>query len=190
MLELPSAELLSSAETELVAARDDLGKVDAELAEDIQGLCESMSHPLADIKGDYARLFAGIKRLPAPPWESCYLSGKRQVCTVITEQVRAAYLQACLCQDSAEAEPDDHIGLELQFLGSLSERFAAAVTADPNLAQQITEHRRRFVGEHIGRWASDFCQDLEGAAETEFYRVLARLIRRLVELEMTDTVWR
>lgn len=187
-LEIPTAELLSSAESDLACIRKDVHHVSPELVADIDRLREAMSESLADIRADYARLFAGVKKLPAPPWESCYLSGKRQVCTEITESVRLAYLDACLCQEPSEAQPDDHIGLELQFLGAMSKHMADALEAgDSALANVTAAQRTDFITEHLSRWASAFSADLEGAAETEFYRSLARLTADLANYEVEGT---
>lgn len=184
-LEIPTAELLSSAKCDLVCIREDIDRVSPELEEDIDRLCEAMSESLADIRADYAKLFAGVKRLPAPPWESCYLSGKRQVCTEITENVRLAYLEACLCQEPSEVQPDDHIGLELQFLGAMSKHIADVLEAgDGALADVTATQRKTFITDHLSRWSSAFCADLEHAAGTEFYRSLAQLTAGLIKYEM------
>ena len=187
-LEIPTAELLSSAESDLASIRGDIRHVPPELVAGIDRLRDAMSESLADIRTDYARLFAGVKKLPAPPWESCYLSGKRQVCTQITESVRLAYLEACLCQEPSEAQPDDHIGLELQFLGAMSKHMADALGAgDSALADVAAAQRTAFITEHVSRWVPAFSAELEGAAETEFYRSLARLTADLTNYEMEGT---
>lgn len=184
-LEIPTAELLSATEAELASSRDYVGSICEAAAQEMDTLRESACCALADIKADYARLFAGVKKLPAPPWESCYLSGKRQVCTEVTERVRLAYLAACLCQDPSDNQPDDHIGLELQFLGAMSKRIADALYAeDCSMADVISAQRNTFIAEHLSRWAFTFCQDLEQAAETEFYRALARLVTKMIRCEV------
>lgn len=189
ILDVPTDELFSSAKSELFAIREDISSVLPEAATEIQALCESMSHPLVDIRADYAGLFSGVKKLPAPPWESCYLSGKRQVCTEITESVRLAYLEACLCQDSSDTQPDDHIGLELQFLGAMSKHIADLLGAgDFTLAGVTSAQRNDFVTQHLSKWGTAFCSDLEKAAATEFYRVLARVVAALIRYELDENV--
>jgi len=187
-LEIPTSELLDSAESELASIRQELLRVLPELATDVDRLCGTTSESLTDIRTDYAGLFAGVRKLPAPPWESCYLSGKRLVCTEITESVRQAYLEACLCQDPADAQPDDHIGLELQFVGAMSKHISDALeAANPALADVTTSQRADFITEHLSKWVPAFCSDLENAAGTEFYRSLARLTADLVKCEMEAT---
>lgn len=188
-LEIPTAELLSSAKCDLACIREDIHRVSPELEVCTDRLCEAMSESLANIRTDYARLFAGVKKLPAPPWESCYLSGKRQVCTKITEDVRQAYLEACMCQEPSEVEPDDHIGLELQFLGVLSKRIASAVESeDADLLAATSSQRTDFITEHLSRWAEAFSTDLERAAGTEFYRSLAQLTAGLIRYETESSI--
>jgi len=185
LLEIPRAQILSSAEAVFTCIQDDLGHIAPELPDDMERLREAMSESLSDIAADYAALFAGVKKLPAPPWESCYVSGKRQVCTEVTESVRLAYLQACLYLESRDAQPEVHIGLELQFLGVMWGRIAAALEAGENdLALEISAQRWDFIAGHLSRWASEFCNDLERAAGTEYYRSLARLTRRLLDHEI------
>lgn len=183
MLDVPTSEMLCWAEAELASLQEDALAVCPWLAQATASLSDSMSQPLDEIRADYVRLFAGVRKLAAPPWESCYVSGKRQVCAQATEQARMAYLEARLCQDSPEPQLDDHIGLELQFLGSLSARIAGASVENHELAVESAEHRQKFVREHFGLWAELFSEDLEKAAETDFYRSLARLIGRLARFE-------
>jgi len=188
-LEIPAAELLSSARAELASIHEGVGTVFAEVAKEMERLCESMSQPLVDIKADNAQLFAGVKKLPAPPWESCYLSGKRQVYTAVTEQVRRAYLDAHLAQEPSEAQPDDHIGLELQFLGAMSGRIADALDDGDFASADVTSAQRSdFLTEHLVRWGLAFCGDLEKAAHTEFYRSLARLTAGFINYEMKGDI--
>jgi len=183
-LEVPTADILSSADSVLASVEADIHRVSPILAEAVQRLREATSESLAEVKADCAKLFAGVRKLPAPPWESCYLSGKRQVCTEITESVRLAYLEACLWQESPNVEPEDHIGLELQFLGVMSKRIANALEAgDADLSAAVSAQRAEFIAEHVSRWAGAFSVDLERAAETRFYRCLARLTRDLIDYE-------
>jgi TorA maturation chaperone TorD len=124
-----------------------------------------------EIRADYLRLFVGLRKTLAPPWESVYLAPGRRVFQEPALAVRRAYLEASLAHDRMFEKPDDHISLELEFLACLEERIAAAWDAAAvGEADQARAARRRFLQEHLGRWASAFGGDIRAHAATEFWR--------------------
>ena len=73
-------------------------------------------------------------------------------------------------------EPDDHLGLELAFVGGLSELAAEAATEGDTA--ELDSHMRAqedFLRDHLLEWAPG-CLELVGEhAETAYYRGVARL---------------
>ena len=78
----------------------------------------------------------------------------------------------------------DHVAVELEFLYALE--FAierARREADESGRAEVEALRRRFLGAHLGAWIAPFAARVEGGARTAFYRELALMVRRFVELE-------
>jgi TorA maturation chaperone TorD len=126
---------------------------------------------------DYTRLFIGPARLPAPPFESVYRSADRLLFQMETAQVRQAYREYGLSSAKAGNEPDDHIGLELQFLCETC-RYAAEAGAAGDLTglERVLQDQERFLDEHLLQWAGDFAADVAANAQAGFYRAMAHLL--------------
>ncbi|MBE3598445.1 MAG: molecular chaperone TorD family protein [Limnochordaceae bacterium] len=152
---------------------------------------ESLSEEGLDrLRWDYTRLFIGPARLPAPPWESAYLTEERLLFAEPTLAVRRAYLQYALVPRHFPHEADDHVGLELEFMARLAElsleRFGrSSRKRDPEAAgatagapyPQLLHDQQRFLREHLMRWIPRFTLDVEKAASTDFYRGMAMVLR-------------
>ena len=48
--------------------------------------------------------------------------------------------------------------------------------------------RKRFLGEHLGKWVRPFTQAVHVGAETAFYRELARLTDGLIAMEASRVI--
>src|SRR4030067_2107877 len=65
----------------------------------------------------------------------------------------------------------DHFAIELEFMGHLCEREAAALEGnDEHTAGPEKELQRGFLKSHIGRWYRPFLSNVEAAALHPFYR--------------------
>lgn len=129
-----------------------------------------------EIAADHARLFVGPGRLRAAPYESVHRSADRLLFGEQTLAVRdwfRAYGVSAPCQGR---EPDDHIGLELEFVAMLLEWALEAVEEGEDLeVESFTRAAAEFVEEHPGRWAGAFFELVAAEAHTDFYRGVARL---------------
>jgi TorA maturation chaperone TorD len=77
------------------------------------------SAPIDDLTQEYTRLFIGLERTLAPPYESVYLSRDHIMFERQTLEVRDYYKKAGLEIPRLHKEPDDHIGYELLFASFL-----------------------------------------------------------------------
>jgi len=132
------------------------------------------------LRSDYTRMFVGPGRVPAPPWESLYTDVERLHFSEETLRVRAAYRKHNLSPRDLGHSPDDHIGLELDFMRQLCER---AKQADEAGLAAILEDQRAFLDEHLLKWAPDWAGDVVKSAETDFYRGMAELLEAYLVLD-------
>ena len=77
---------------------------------------------LERLQGDHCQLFIGSGMPAAPPWESFYRTEERLMFSNHTLEVRAFYERFGLVSERKEQEPEDHIGLELEFMACLCDR--------------------------------------------------------------------
>jgi TorA maturation chaperone TorD len=143
----------------------------------LDGIDTASEQELEDVLWEYTRLFIGPYRLPCPPWESVYTSPKRLMMQDAADQVRQIYAEAGFAINSADVMPD-HIGAELNFLALLL-RGAHSGTGGKDEYMRLTG---RLMDEHLLKWAPDFTQDMEEAAETLFFKELARATRKVIDL--------
>ena len=131
---------------------------------------------LDSLKHDYRRLFIGPGHIPAPPWESVYLSIDGLVYEEQTMAVRKFYARYGLQSPKRYKEPDDHFGLEMAFLAHLCALGLAAIKADdPEALASHLEAKREFLKEHLLLWAPTFLNRVIEHAQTAYYRGAAYL---------------
>jgi putative dimethyl sulfoxide reductase chaperone len=139
---------------------------------------------LTDLKADYTRLFTGMAKIPVAPWESVYFTEERLVFQAQTQDVRNWYRRYGLELDNQYKEPEDHIGLELTFMGHLAKIGLSALAAHNQADfEQALAAQRDFAAKHLFLWAPLWCNLVNEHAQTVFYRGLALVVHgALIEL--------
>ena len=162
-------------ESELI--QQGMTEVEAYLADPANGTAEAFEALL----WDYTRMFIGPGRLAAPPWESAYSNEERLLFQEQTLQVRQVFRSYGLVLASAPSNPEDHIGLELDFMYHTC-RLAAE---QPARIVQILSDQQDFLNEHLLTWAPDFAADVVKSANTGFYRGMARMLNGFLRIDRT-----
>jgi TorA maturation chaperone TorD len=147
-----------------------------ELKKSLNEIDTTSETELEELLWEYTRLFIGPYKLPCPPWESVYTSPKRLMMQDAAVQVQELYEQAGLSINTAEVMPD-HIGAELNFLAVLLERTHSEI----NSKSKQVDMTEKLLNEHLLTWSPNFTRDMENAAETPFYRALARATRKVID---------
>ncbi len=143
------------------------------------------------IKQDHVRLFIGVGKIPAPPWESVYFSEKRLIFQEQTLQVREWYARFGLQLERVNHEPDDQVGLEMLFVAHLAIEAAKAINEDKQETfAELLQAQRDFLQEHLLLWGPVWAKNVKKEAGTDFYRGLAylthgALIAATEQLEIT-----
>ena len=134
--------------------------------------------PDEEYAADYTHLFVGPGHMAACPWESVHRSDEGLTFEAETLQVRRAYAAAGLAAPAVNREPDDHIGLELAFVGELAvAALDAAERGDTEGQAFATDAAGRFVHEHLGVWGPWFADLVVEHARTDLYRSAGLLLR-------------
>lgn len=131
-----------------------------------------------ELERDYRRLFLGPGPALANPFESVHLSEEGLTFDLQTQQVRAAYRRLGLTAPQLNREPDDHIGLELAFIGEVALAAADAVDRlDAEAMAVLVPAGAEFLTEHLLRWAPGFATLVIEHARTELHRGCGYLLR-------------
>ena len=119
-------------------------------------------------------MFIGPDKLVAPPWESAYANEERLLFQEQTVAVRKVFRAYGFANPGAPMEPDDHIGLELDFMYRTC-CLAMETSSAADLAT-ICRDQLSFVKEHLLTWVPAFAADVAGGARTGFYRGMAHML--------------
>ncbi len=151
--------------------------------------CVPPAVELKSLSVDFAELFVGPFKLLAPPYGSVYLEDSMMMGDS-TVDVRNCYESEGL--DIVIKDAPDHIAIELEFMYFLVARqIEAARDANLQVLQSSRLKQSSFLQAHLGRWVSEFAENVKNNAKTEFYRNLARLTEMFVQNDvktLTDDV--
>ena len=137
---------------------------------------------MALLEDDYTRLFIGVGKTLAPPYESVYLSEEHILFERETLEVRKWYGEYGLQVPHLHVVPDDHIGYELFFLARLCDRAASLLDiGKQEAAAAVVSDSQRFVDAHPNRWVGLFVDRILEHSETDFYPAIGLLTRSVLE---------
>ncbi len=154
------------------------GELYLEIARNTPGISE-----LESLKIDYSKLFVGPYGLLAPPYGSVYLEDTSRVMGNSTMDVRNNYKEEGL--DIGLKEAPDHIAIELEFMYFfIFKEIEAIRNSDSVSAPSYLKKQKVFLETHLGIWVSEFADNVEANAQTEFYKNLARLTKSFVTKDL------
>ncbi len=133
-------------------------------------------HPLDYdlIINDHLELFGGKGYYPAPPYSSVYMSADNIINdTVIIEAGRMYNSYGWKSRFKGEI-PDDHLGVELQFINLLLNKYTEL--EDEVCRREIRKDLVKFIGTYINPWINEWNMSVQEHAETDFYKGIAYLI--------------
>lgn len=136
---------------------------------------------LEELAIEYARLFIGPKNPPAVPYASFYLSETRSLMADETIDVRKRYLEAGMSVKDLYSIPDDHIGIELEFIYVLTGRIIELFEAEKREeASRLFEIRGDFMRDHMSLWVPFFAGKIIEATGEDFYKGAAYMLKACV----------
>src|SRR5512134_859978 len=159
-------------------------KIEPDLAARADRLGKAFAAEYEDLLLDYTRLYLGPTQIIAKPYGSVWLTGETTVMQDSTMAVLDLYKQGGFEIDEEFRELPDHVAAELEFLYLLIFReIQARLNSEAPEAGRMAELRRRLIDEHLGRWIEPFTAAVRGGAQSNFYRELAALTARFIEME-------
>lgn len=133
---------------------------------------------------EYANLFLGVKRKPAHPSESIYLSKEQSMYQEPRDRVLSIYWKAGIDKKKEYTEPEDHIAVELQFMEYLCRKLVEALRGgEAREATRYLKIQEEFVNDHLARWVPRLAADVLESGELDFYRGVALVTDAFVALD-------
>lgn len=184
----PGALTLSSMRAPVFCDSWPLGRGTPDVERGLATLKQALAHAAEDaVRAEFWQLFGTTGPAAAPPWESVYLDRDHVVFGAKTLQVRALFARYGLVCPDTDRTPDDHIGLQLEFLARLAAEAVERLNAgDAPGAAAMTAGMRESLESHLLRWADPFVRRLEAASATGFYAGLGRLTLGVLTAESED----
>ncbi|MCF0228139.1 MAG: molecular chaperone TorD family protein [Parasporobacterium sp.] len=151
-------------------------------------LAEASEENIIDTEVDYAKVFLAAGEatgLAAFPYESIYTSKKKMMnesCTSDAEKYYAA--RGLKAKAGMYKIPDDHVGLEFEFMAVLCEEAASAADSENEAAyEKALKDQKEFFDRHIRKWVPVFCNDVIKYARTDFYKAVGMITRGFISQE-------
>jgi TorA maturation chaperone TorD len=136
---------------------------------------------LEDLAIEYTRLFIGPQNPPAVPYASFYLSESHLLMTDETIYVRNRYLDAGMAVKDLYRIPDDHIGIELEFIYFLTQKIIEYFEQGKQQeASRLFEMRSNFLKEHMALWTPVFADKVIEHTTEDFYKGAAYILRGII----------
>jgi len=139
---------------------------------------------------DYTQLFHGPEERIAP-YESIQTGEGSDLMGRSAHAVRRFMAEVGYAVPPESGELPDHISVELAFMAELVRREAeAAKDGDAPTAVRAATLQRRFLANHIGRWAVPFARKVQARAATKFYAAMAEMLAGFTPTERTEAARR
>lgn len=129
---------------------------------------------MAELKGEYTRLFIGPGELIAGPWESVYTCKERALFQESTLDVRTWFRRFGYVAGGYPNYPDDHISLMMDFLARTSQMAAEELArGEIKACASILEDQAAFEKAHMLNWLYSYAKDMQLSESAVFYPQLA-----------------
>jgi DMSO reductase family type II enzyme chaperone len=140
---------------------------------------------LLELEKEYTRLFIAAypNKVVAPPYSSVYLGDSRQVWGASTAQVARLYEAAGLGMNENFHDVPDHIAAELEFASYLIAEQQKHNSTEADKTREMASIERKFLTEHLCKWATLFLSRVAEYSKVDFYCVIARLAQKFIDYE-------
>ncbi|MFA5536364.1 MAG: molecular chaperone TorD family protein [Bacillota bacterium] len=136
---------------------------------------------LDKLKNEYTQLMIGPNKLPAPPWESIYVTKERTLFQETTLIVRRVYLNYNFLPANYPHEADDHLAFELDFMALLAKLTLEKFNEQNTKAiKRLLADQKAFLEEHLLLWVGDFARDIQASKTHLFYPQMANLTEQFL----------
>jgi len=132
-------------------------------------------HPLnyEQVIEDHLELFGGKGKALAPPYTSVYMSADHIMNDRASSEVRKLYY-AYGWKSRFEGEiPDDHLGIELQFITLLLDKYPEL--EDEVCIKEVSKDLIKFIDHYINPWINKWNESIQKNAHSQFYKGIGYL---------------
>lgn len=143
-------------------------------ASELRESCDDPSTCLANLRGDYLKLFTGAGTMLAPPYESVIMGNEHIIFDKPTLEVREFYRAYGWKSKFKGKIPDDHLGTEILFINLMVDKYLSL--DDQACRREMRKEMVRFIEGHPLKWIGTWQQMVEKNATTKCFRGVSRLL--------------
>jgi len=171
-------------ETDLPQAREAMEFLPADIGPELAAFGDQLTNiSKPELKSLHGHVFSHVVSADCPPCEAFYTA--KEIFQETTELADIAGFFKAFGLTLAENERVDHISVELEFMHFLTYKEAYAQTHhDPAKARFCRDTQRKFIRDHLGRWATHFARLLDQMADGGYYSSLASLLEKFISSEV------
>ena len=159
---------------------------DPELEAGRASVVEARPADTAALQRAHTRLFPPVESRDCPSYETAYRGRDIFQQSHVMADVAAFYRAHGLQLGGLQRERPDAIGPELEFMGFLSWKEAAALSrGDDEMVETCRRAQRLFLGDHLGCWGPEYGRRVAVVAGHSFYQALGALIAAWLEADMS-----
>jgi len=127
-------------------------------------------------------IFNETGHIPAPPWQSVYVTKDRTMFGEPVFQMRKQWEKFGLEIVNKHKVPEDHISIELEFMCFLID-FTRKALREKNKENCIKGIYMQFwlLKDHLNHWIKPFIMDILSSETSYFYQGVAKLLQFFVE---------
>ena len=134
---------------------------------------------LLELEKDYTWMFLASRPRLVHLFESVYKEGK--LYQESTFEIARIYHQAGLIPSEEFRLPPDHIALEFELMAYLAfQENEAKRSENQENAEYAASLQEKVLNEHLRSFALNVAERMAGHAKTEFYRVVAQIIKAVI----------
>ncbi|MBI2265167.1 MAG: molecular chaperone TorD family protein [Armatimonadetes bacterium] len=135
------------------------------------------------LEDEFRRLFGHTVSRDFPPYETEYGSSHVFQQTQSLADITGFYRAFGLEVSTEQRQRPDHISVELEFMHFLAMKEVHALRNNREGAGICEKAMRKFLDDHLLRWAPIFCDRLLAAHPDSFYGRMAEILKRFLVLE-------
>lgn len=140
---------------------------------------------LEELAVEFASLFLISPGKKLSPYESVQVGKEAQLGGEAASKVLFFYKKAGFSFPEEHALLPDHFAVELEFMGHLCDREAAAIDRDDKKESEFQRVlQKEFAMSHLGRWYRQFLGKIEAATEHPFYKEFSLFAKEFLDSEV------
>ena len=143
---------------------------------------------LKELAADYSVLCRGVNPVKgADPYESVHRNPMGLMMQDEWEDVLRFYRKVGLQRSETTVEPEDHLGIELECMARLCQRYTRAYEqGDEEACSESLLMQLEMLEKHLLLWVPRFTAEVLKVASTEFYRSFATITHEylLMDIEL------